>query len=347
MRRAIAALVLFFGAGIAVSAHPTASSFVVITITESRTAIVDITTDAESLRLKLEALGGGLLKHIALSTDRGSVALTSQQVNASANAGDARVRIRLTAPLPDLARTLAWQSSLFLGSYPVLIRGGDPSAPADADAYIWLNGSEASPAKPLHELNMRRDGFTRFMRTVGIGFTHILPGGLDHVLFVCGLFLLAGGFRTLLLQISAFTVAHTVTLATAALGLVSVPAVIVEPLIALSIAYVAVENLRARTLSRWRLAVVFGFGLLHGLGFAGALLDLGVSRPDLPMTLVGFNVGVELGQIAVVAIAAVVVRLVPVPVHEKRRWVTVPASVAIAAMGIFWALQRAAEFAIG
>ena len=180
----------------------------------------------------------------------------------------------------------------------------------------------------------------RFIRTVAIGFTHILPAGLDHVLFVCGLFLLGGGMRTLLLQISAFTLAHSVTLASAALGIVSIPAVIVEPLIALSIAYVAIENLMATKLSRWRLAIVFGFGLLHGLGFAGALLDLGVSQPDLPMTLIGFNVGVELGQIAVIALAALIVRALPLPAARRRQWVTVPASAAIAAIGLFWAVQR-------
>jgi hypothetical protein len=171
---------------------------------------------------------------------------------------------------------------------------------------------------------------------------HILPGGLDHVLFVLGLFLLASGARPLLLQISAFTLAHSVTLTLAALDFVSVPSSIVEPLIAVSIAYIAIENLIATSISRWRLAIVFAFGLLHGLGFAGALADLGVSGTELSVTLVGFNVGVELGHLAVVLAAAVVMRLLPVAAAHRRRYLTNPASAAIAAMGLFWAIERTA-----
>jgi hypothetical protein len=342
-------------------AHPTATSFVIVSVTSARTATVDITTDARSLLLKLETFGGEvspastltpaerrarierllpvLIDHVALLTDQGKASLGRGTVMA-ANGDAQRVHVALTASLPESVHTLRWQSSLFLGSYPALIRGGDPSAPTDAGAYEWLNGDESTLAHPLSDLDAHRLGWTRFAHIVGLGFTHILPLGVDHVLFVCGLFLLAGGTRALLLQISAFTVAHSVTLAIAALGIVRVPAAIVEPLIALSIAYVAIENLMSSSLSRWRLAIVFGFGLLHGLGFAGALRDLGVSRPDLPATLVGFNVGVELGQIAVVILAATLVRLLPVPANQRRQWITVPASAAIAAMGIFWAIQR-------
>ena len=356
----MAALVVF-AATDSLLAHPTATSFVIVTVTDSRTAVVDITTDAQSLLLKLEVLGGEaspaaartpadrrarlatlmpvLMRHVALDVDTVAAPLSPGTVTAPDGKED-RVRVTLTATLPQGARTLSWQSTLFLSSYPVLIRAGDPSAPTDADAYEWLNGSDPSRVHPLSDLNLRNGGWTRFARVVSLGFTHILPRGLDHVLFVCGLFLLAGGTRTLFFQISAFTVAHSVTLALAALGYVTVPPAIVEPLIAASIAYVAIENLTMTSLSRWRLAIVFGFGLLHGLGFASALRDLGVSRPDLPITLVGFNVGVELGQLAVVALAATLVRLLPIPTSRRRQWVTVPASAAIAAMGIFWAIQR-------
>ena len=326
-------------------AHPTATSFVIVTVTGPHTATIDITTDAKALSLKLEALGGqaAFLQLVTLEADTGAVSLVLDSATKLDDDAE-RVRVRIAATLPENVRTLTWRSSLFLGSYPLLIRGGHPSDPTDADAYEWLNGNERSRSHSLSDLNVRRGWWARFVRTVGLGFTHILPGGLDHVLFVCGLFLLAGGTRALLLQISAFTVAHSATLAVASLGVISVPAAIVEPLIALSIAYVAIENLVTSPhsgLSRWRLAIVFGFGLLHGLGFAGALLDLGVSQPELPATLVGFNVGVELGQIAVIVLAAVVVRLLPVPVNRRRQWVTVPASAVIAGMGMVWAVQRA------
>lgn len=348
-------------AGTTLSAHPTASSFVIVTVQDSRSATVDITTDAQSLLLKLEAYSGAapgalgltpadrrarlaslapvLIEHITLAADQRTVAISPVAVMAPVE-NDQRVRVTLTATLPEDVRVLTWHSTLFLGSYPVLIRGGDSSAPTDADAYEWLNGAETSRAHPLADLNVRSAPWSRFLKVVALGFMHILPLGLDHVLFVCGLFLLAGGTRALLWQISAFTVAHSVTLALASLGFVTVPGAVVEPLIAMSIAYVAVENLLSSSLSRWRLAVVFGFGLLHGLGFAGALRDLGVTGADLPVTLVGFNVGVELGQIAVVVLAALVVRTLPVPAHRRRQWITVPASATIAAMGIVWAVQR-------
>jgi hypothetical protein len=177
-------------------------------------------------------------------------------------------------------------------------------------------------------------------KLIAIGFTHIVPGGLDHVLFVLGLFLLAANTRALLLQVSAFTIAHSVTLALAVIGWVSVPASIVEPLIALSIVYVAVENLFAASISRWRLAVVFAFGLLHGLGFADALGALGLSGGRLTTTLVGFNIGVELGQLAVVGGAALLVRALPVTPDVCRQFITRPASAAIAAAGLFWAVER-------
>ena len=113
-----------------------------------------------------------------------------------------------------------------------------------------------------------------FARGVAMGFTHIVPAGLDHILFVLGLFLLSGRTREVLMQVTAFTIAHSVTLGLSLYGLVSAPASIVEPLIALSVAYVGVENLMTRRLHPWRMTVVFAFGLLHGMGFAEALADL-------------------------------------------------------------------------
>jgi hydrogenase/urease accessory protein HupE len=135
-----------------------------------------------------------------------------------------------------------------------------------------------------------------FRDYIGIGFTHIVPKGLDHILFVVGLFLLSPRLKPLLIQITSFTVAHSVTLALAMLGVISAPASIVEPLIAASIVFIAVENLATNRLSPWRPFVVFGFGLLHGLGFAGVLTEIGLSPAHFASGLIAFNVGVELGS---------------------------------------------------
>ena len=136
-----------------------------------------------------------------------------------------------------------------------------------------------------------------------IGFEHIIPKGLDHILFVLGLYLFATKISQLILQVSIFTIAHTITLAMASLGYVKVPAIIVEPLIALSISYVALETLWHTKIGWSRLLIIFGFGLLHGLGFASVLMDIGLNSTHFITGLIAFNIGVEFGQLAVIIIA--------------------------------------------
>ncbi|WP_254695909.1 HupE/UreJ family protein [Palleronia sp. THAF1] len=142
---------------------------------------------------------------------------------------------------------------------------------------------------------------------IPVGFEHIVPLGLDHILFVLGLFFLSTQLRPLLWQVTAFTAAHTVTLALAALGIVTVPAAVVEPLIAASIVYVGVENVLSRGLSPWRPFIVLLFGLLHGLGFASVLAEYGLGSQNFVAKLIGFNLGVEIGQLAVIAVGFILV----------------------------------------
>jgi hypothetical protein len=172
-----------------------------------------------------------------------------------------------------------------------------------------------------------------------LGFEHILPKGLDHILFVLALFFASTRLKPLLIQISVFTLAHTMTLGLAAAGWVSAPTAVVEPLIAASIAFVAIENLIAREMTPWRPLVVFGFGLFHGLGFASVLIDLGLPEDQFLTALVGFNVGVELGQISVVLAAWWLLRW-----WFGRSWyrsrIEMPASFLIAVTGLWWAVQR-------
>ncbi len=194
-------------------------------------------------------------------------------------------------------------------------------------------GAEPAAAQSVDDMR------TVIGRYLVLGFEHILPKGLDHILFVLGLFLLSTKFGPLLWQVSAFTLAHTFTLALSMNGVVALPAHIVEPLIALSIAYVAIENLCTTKLSRWRPVLVFGFGLLHGLGFAGVLTELGLPKDQFVPALVGFNVGVEFGQLAVILAALALVGWA-----RDRSWyrkaIVIPGSCAIAAMGLFWTVQR-------
>jgi hypothetical protein len=175
---------------------------------------------------------------------------------------------------------------------------------------------------------------------LALGFTHILPKGLDHILFVLGLFLLSMKPLTILKQVTAFTVAHSITLGLTIYGVVSLSPRIVEPLIALSIVYVTVENLVLTEAKPWRIAVVFGFGLLHGMGFAGVLRELGLPRSEFVTALVSFNVGVEAGQLAVIGLAYLVVGRWFGSAPWYRRWLAIPASALIAAVGLYWTVQR-------
>ena len=183
-------------------------------------------------------------------------------------------------------------------------------------------------------------GWQTFVNYVPVGFVHIVPQGLDHILFVLGLFFLSARLGPLLWQISAFTVAHSIALALAALGYVSVPAAIVEPIIAASIVFVAVENLFTSGLSKWRPFVVFGFGLLHGLGFASVLGKIGLPAGEFVPALIGFNLGVEGGQLFVVICAFLAVGLW----FGRKSWykpvIANGASVLIAIVGSYWVVER-------
>lgn len=210
---------------------------------------------------------------------------------------------------------------------------------ADASAVDYLIGGELS--QPILREAAKAAPFSPG-HYVKIGFIHILPGGADHILFVLGLFFFGLGWRRLVTQATVFTLAHSLTLALAAQGLVRISSGIVEPLIALSIIFVALENLtRHQAALSWRrLAVIFGFGLVHGLGFAGVLLDLGAHNGHIFTQIVFFNLGVELGQIAILALAMVFVGLPFGRRQHYRRYIADPASVAIGAVGLYWFVIR-------
>jgi len=174
---------------------------------------------------------------------------------------------------------------------------------------------------------------------LALGFTHIVPHGLDHVLFILGLFFLSRDTYTLLLQITLFTVAHSLTLCLAMKGLIAVPTAAVEVAIAVSIAFIAVENLFQDRLSRWRPWLVFGFGLIHGLGFAHIFEEVPVEPGLLLPALFSFNLGIELGQIAVVGLAFAVVAAWW-RCECYARFIARPCSAMIAVTGMYWAVAQ-------
>jgi HupE / UreJ protein len=176
-----------------------------------------------------------------------------------------------------------------------------------------------------------------------LGFRHIVPEGADHILFVLGLFFLGITVPKLISQTTVFTVAHATTLFLSTYGVFSLPSRYVEPAIALSITVIALENIFKPKLGPGRLAIVFAFGLIHGLGFASSLSELPFPEHDFIMALLGFNFGVDFGQLFVIAIA-----LLAVGWFRHRPWfrarIAVPCSAAIAMVGLSWAVQRAIHY---
>lgn len=173
-----------------------------------------------------------------------------------------------------------------------------------------------------------------------LGFTHILPAGLDHILFVLGLLLLNPKFKPVMQQVTTFTVAHTITLGLSVYKIIHLPSEIVEPLIAFSIVFVAVENIFTSYLKKTRLLVVFLFGLIHGMGFASALGQIGLPQNRFFTSLLLFNVGVELGQITVILIAWILAVKWFRNKPYYRKYVVLPASVIIGIVALYWLFTR-------
>jgi hydrogenase/urease accessory protein HupE len=175
---------------------------------------------------------------------------------------------------------------------------------------------------------------------VPAGVHHILIGP-DHLLFLTGLLLLGGSLKQLLLVVTAFTIAHSITLALAALRILIPPAHAIEPAIALSVVYVGVDNLLVGAGGRdTRAWVAFAFGLIHGFGFANVLRDMDLPSRALGWTLFGFNVGVEVGQLVVVAIVASTLASIRSRSEVAGRRLAVAGSIIVALAGAFWFVQR-------
>jgi HupE/UreJ protein len=211
--------------------------------------------------------------------------------------------------------------------------------PGGAKQVVFEKGQRLASIAITNNASPEGRSAGKFVFYLGLGIEHII-GGIDHLLFLLALLALATSFWQTVKIVTGFTVAHSITLSLAALGLVDVPSAIVEPLIAASIVWVAVENLLAPAGAgrRWLIAAVFG--LVHGLGFASALAELGLSRDALVGALIGFNVGVELGQLAFVAV------IMPLVVRASRpgRLPHLPQilSGAVALIGMVWFVQRIA-----
>jgi hydrogenase/urease accessory protein HupE len=205
-----------------------------------------------------------------------------------------------------------------------------------------------TPSKPSFVVEATPDALTVVSSYLQFGFAHILSG-FDHLLFVLALLILVPGTRTLIWTITAFTVAHSLTLAAATLGFVEFPQPPVEAVIALSIVFVASEIIhvsqgRPGLTQRRPWIVAFTFGLLHGFGFAGALTEAGLPEQSIPLALLFFNVGVELGQLVFVAAVLVLIGIAKRVLSEPPKWMPAASAYAIGIVASYWTIERVLSF---
>jgi hypothetical protein len=293
----------------------------------------------ERLRPRVEAFAPELLKGIRLDFDGrpATPRFASADIPAVGDLALSRLsHLRLEGEVPAGSETFRWSYAAEFGASALRFK-----RPEDSQLHaVLLKEGEVSDAYPLHGAIVAKTRLEVAWQYLTLGFTHIVPKGLDHILFVLGLFLLSARLKPLLVQVTSFTVAHSITLGLTIYGVVSLSPKIVEPLIAVSIVYVAVENLFTSKLHAWRPVVVFFFGLLHGMGFAGVLQEVGLPRSEFLTGLITFNVGVEFGQLAVISAAFLVVGAW----RRNRAWyhgrIVVPCSLAIAATGLYWTVER-------
>jgi len=244
------------------------------------------------------------------------------------------VRIRLRYPLSQMPGVVAIDAALF---------------PYDPEHKTFVNVYEGARVTQaiLDRAEIHMDYYAGsaqspwavVRRFVPAGVHHILIGA-DHLLFLFGLLLMGGTMRRLAVIVTAFTVAHSLTLSLAALNLVTPPARVIEPAIALSIVYVGLDNLMVRGGRDARAWIAFAFGFIHGFGFANVLRDMDLPARALGWSLFAFNVGVEMGQLVVVVVVASVLALVRRRYPAAGRFVTVAGSLAVSAAGVFWFVER-------
>ena len=219
---------------------------------------------------------------------------------------------------------------------PVVIRHFEDLSKESVLFTTYLQPAERSS---LISQQTRSSALSTLIEYLVLGIEHIVPKGLDHILFIIGIFFYAIKFKPLLLQVTMFTVAHSITLILASFNLIFIPATIVEPLIALSISYVAIENIFQRRSILLRYLIIFIFGLIHGLGFAFVLGDIGLNTSQLVLSLISFNIGVEIAQIAIIILASIIF-IIPSRQSWYRTFLQIPISIIISMIGLYWFIER-------
>lgn len=223
---------------------------------------------------------------------------------------------------------------------PIIIRENNDLKEDDELVTDYLqSGTETDPI--FFKENNFRSMLTSFIKYFVLGIQHIIPKGLDHILFIFGLFLFSSSLNKLIKQITIFTIAHSITLIFVSLSLIKINPQIVEPIIALSIVYVGLENIFRNYIKEYmRYVVILFFGLLHGLGFALVLSDIGFRGSKLFLNLISFNIGIEIAQISIILILYLLVAIKFARNKYYRIAFQIPSSIFIASIGLYWFVER-------
>jgi hydrogenase/urease accessory protein HupE len=354
MTRALAALAVVTLCAVRAAAHQGGVSYADVSVDRTQVTIalhvaytdwmpmvdVDVNHDGifttDEARTRLPRLGSFALAHAVVNADGRPCTGTATDVEMGRRLGAPFATLWLVYACPGPIQSATLRLDVFERDHPghrTLATIYDRQAPgAPPRQHVFAPGSETL------EVAVGAPGVASAVREfVWLGVEHIFTG-YDHVLFLLALLLVATGFTDLLKIVTSFTLAHTVTLVLATLGYVRLDVRLVESVIALSIAWVAIENLAVQEhRRRWLLS--FGFGLMHGFGFSNVLREMAIPRNVLAWSLASFNVGVELGQVTIVAL------LWPALVWSRRQtwsgWAVRVASVGIGLMGVYWFVERA------
>ena len=350
VRAAVAAGALLAVAG-SVSAHPAPFSFIDVRI-QSTTVVLEVVVHAFDVAyvlgiqppdrvLRPGGLGGRSARLVDLLRERLRIVVDGRPLDVDAWSDP--------QPLPE-RQSVSLRTRVDLGRGPGVVDVAAVLFPYDPAHQTFVNfydegeltsqailGGDDTSAE--YFVGSRQGTLAVIEKFVPQGVHHILIGP-DHLLFLIGLLLLGGDLRRMLLVVTAFTVAHSVTLALAVLGVVSPPGGIVEPIIALSIVYVGADNLLVRGGRDMRVWIALVFGLIHGFGFASVLRDMGLPSGALGWSLFSFNLGVEIGQLAVAVVVAAALMALRRRSDAAGRRVAVVGSIAVMATGAFWFIQR-------
>mgnify|MGYP001298269454 FL=1 len=223
---------------------------------------------------------------------------------------------------------------------PIIFRENNNDKLEDELITEYLQSGIVSNQFSFNEKNFK-NRLNSFIKFFVLGVQHIIPKGLDHILFIFGLFLFSSSLKKLITQITIFTIAHSITLIFVSLSLMKINPQIVEPIIALSIVYVGIENIFKNYLKEYlRYVVILFFGLLHGLGFALVLSDIGYRSSELFLNLISFNIGIEVAQISIVLALYILIALNFAKYKNYRIFFQVPSSILISTIGFYWFLER-------